>query len=504
MKQNEIFELIFYGEVLTENWAEIDLYADFWFDNSTVRVYGFYDGDGIYKIRFLPEYAGLYSWKVGGIFSAEGEAQCYGASEHGIVRAVGTHFETTDGTPFYPFGTTIYALAHQDDTRIAETLGTLKGAPFNKVRHCVFPKHYDYNREEPEIFAFERKNDKWDVRRPCLAFWQKLERIILEMGKLGIQSDLILFHPYDKWGFSSMPEEDTKVYLDYLLRRFAAIPHIWWSLANEFDLVAKRTEQQWYDLEQYVSDHDPYHHLLSCHNACSFYDHSRKNITHCSIQTTQMEWAAQWLEKYNKPIVYDECNYEGNLPQNWGNLSGFEMVHKFWLACTQGTYVTHGEVFLAQDDVLWWSKGGTLKGKSPSRIAFLKKIICSMPGPLTPWIVDPMLELEPELMEIIRNSGYIQMGKRLQDGMDADQKAIQFANGATIRGRCGDEVFVEYLGRHCRGISKLYLPQDKQYRIEIVDVWNMTVTDAGEGMHGTVTIELPSKEGIAVIARLQR
>ena len=36
------------------------------------------------------------------------------------------------------------------------TLGTLAEAPFNKIRFCVFPKYYDFNRREPLTHPFER------------------------------------------------------------------------------------------------------------------------------------------------------------------------------------------------------------------------------------------------------------------------------------------------------------------------------------------------------------
>lgn len=55
-------------------------------------------------------------------------------SRHGMVRAVGTHFEYEDGTVFHPFGTTVYALAHQEEDLIRQTLDSLKNSPFNKVR----------------------------------------------------------------------------------------------------------------------------------------------------------------------------------------------------------------------------------------------------------------------------------------------------------------------------------------------------------------------------------
>lgn len=55
-----------------------------------------------------------------------------------------------DGTPGLFFGTTVYALMHQPEPLIHETMETLKSAPFNKIRLCVFPKDYRFNHNEPE------------------------------------------------------------------------------------------------------------------------------------------------------------------------------------------------------------------------------------------------------------------------------------------------------------------------------------------------------------------
>ena len=44
-----------------------------------------------------------------------------------------------------------------------------------------------------------------------------------------------------------------------------------------------------------------------------------------------------------------------------------------------------GETYLSDDDVLWWAKGGKLKGKSPERIAFLRELMESLPSAIEPW-----------------------------------------------------------------------------------------------------------------------
>ena len=89
-------------------------------------------------------------------------------------------------------------------------------AGFNKVRMCVFPKNYSLVKDEPALYPFEiRKTIKdkegnerkeWDFDRFDPAFFQHLEKRIDQLNRLGIEADLILFHPYDKgrWGFDAM------------------------------------------------------------------------------------------------------------------------------------------------------------------------------------------------------------------------------------------------------------------------------------------------------------
>ena len=70
-------------------------------------------------------------------------------------------------------------------------------------------------KEEPELFPFlsttkttgESSNNKWDYSRFNPAFFKTLEQQIDALDQLGIEADLILFHPYDKgrWGFDSLP-----------------------------------------------------------------------------------------------------------------------------------------------------------------------------------------------------------------------------------------------------------------------------------------------------------
>ena len=180
-----------------------------------------------------------------------------------------------------------------------------------------------------------------------------------------------------------MDAEADDRYLRYLLARMSAYRNIWWSLANEWDLMRAKSAQDFDRFFHIVQQHDPVGHLRSVHYSHSMYDYSHPWVTHASLQTSKFESAPEWLTTWQKPICFDEVQYEGNLNSRWGNLSGQEMLRRFWLGVITGCYVTHGETFLDPNSSLdenttptiWWSHGGKLHGSSPERIAFLRKLL---------------------------------------------------------------------------------------------------------------------------------
>ena len=198
-----------------------------------------------------------------------------------------------------------------------------------------------------------------------------------------------MFHPYDRWGFSEMPQAADDRYVRYVVRRLGAHRAVWWSLANEYDLLSWKTAEDWERLAEVIGQNDHVGHLTSIHNCFGCYDHSRPWITHCSIQRTDVyrtaENTSEWREAYGKPVIVDECGYEGDIDQGWGNLSGQELVRRFWEGAVRGGYVGHGETYLNEREELWWSKGGELTGDSPPRIRFLLEVIDAAPdGALEP------------------------------------------------------------------------------------------------------------------------
>jgi len=487
-----VFEAVLEGREDKNPFVDYKVQGIFSSRSEKVMVNGFYDGSGIYIIRFMPSFAEEYHFSIFGTCSKqqyEGSFEVFEVKEgnHGPVRVRGYHFEYEDGTSYHPVGTTAYVWELQEESIQHQTLETLAQGYFNKIRFCIFPKHYQYNLHDPISYPYEgtpcKLNDEktddyyqlrgiqpgndWDFTRFNPVHFQNIEKSIAALGELGIEADLILMHAYDRWGFSQMSPEQDDQYWRYVIARFSAYRNVWWSFANEYDLLKSKTVQDWERYAQIVLEEDPYHHLRSIHNCVSMYDHSRPWITHCSIQRIDVykcaEYTDDYRKRYGKPVVLDEIAYEGNIDQGWGNISGQELVRRFWEASVRGGYATHGETFDRSDGVLWWSHGGMLYGESPERIKFLKAILDETPGAglrqKQSWFFDEVVGTADE----IGDSGY----------------------------------YIYYYGFNRPNRRKFYFQDGVTYKAEVIDTWNMTITDVGE-YSGIFTIQLPGREYMAI------
>lgn len=450
---------------------DVTLSATFRFKHRSLTVPGFYDGAGNYKIRFMPDEPGDWSWttvsNAPALHKQSGAFQCVSpaAGNHGPVSIRDTfHFGYADGTPFVECGTTCYAWAFQPEDTQHQTIQTLAASPFNKIRMCLFPKWYQHNHHEPPMYPFPRAGEVNDYSTFNPAYFQHLDQLILQLRRIGVQADLILFHPYDKWGYQSMPAEVDDRYLRYVIARFGAFRNVWWSLANEFDLLNQKTSSDWDRFARILVAEDPFGHLRSVHNCHVLYDYSRAWCTHAGVQDSRMELAAGWRADWGKPVVFDECKYEGNIASQWGNISAEAMTRRFWMAAVQGTYCGHGETFLNEKDILWWSHGGVLHGKSPERIALLRKLleetIALGPGPI----------------------GFNYVGD----------------HPLFCARRLNDSAWFYYFDEHQPAEMTLTLPEGKKYSAEIIDTLTLERTTLPGEFTGESAMKLPGRPWLSL------
>ena len=464
-----IFELALAGSDAGNPFLDVSLSAEFRQQNRVLEPDGFYDGDGVYRIRFMPDMPGDWRYvtksNVDALDGQTGSFVCTAASvgNHGPVHVRNQfHFAYADGTPYYSFGTTCYAWAHQGEVLEEQTLETLKGAPFNKMRMCVFPKEYIYNENEPVYYPFERdENGVSDFTRFDPAFFRHFEQRVADLRDLGIEADIIIFHPYDRWGYCEMDAESDYRYLRYLVARLSAYRNVWWSMANEYDfLLDAKPMAQWDQYFKIIQEKDPYQHLRSIHNGdpAMNYDHTKPWISHVCIQNWDVKRTGEWRSAYGKPITNDECEYEGNIPRPWGNISAQELVHRFWITFVRGGYAGHGETYMHPEDILWWGKGGVLHGESWKRIAFMREIFEDLP----PGGIEPMT------------------GRWEWTRVSAGQVG---------------EVRILYFGEHQPVQWAIGLPMEEgDYEIDIIDTWNMTITPIEQS---ALPISPPTRGGVA-------
>ncbi len=482
-------EIVLKGPASGNPFDDIRLSAIFVCGTTRIDVPGFYDGNGTYRIRFSPPSLGRWDWTTGSNIAAldarTGRLDSVPprADNHGPVRVTrdGYHFAYADGTPYRPVGTTAYSWALQSDARCAQTLATLKSSPFNKMRMCVFPNVASVA-TNPFVRTGGGPRD-WDATRFDPDYFRRFEERIRRLSELGIEADVILFHPYDKLrGYSAMSRADDERYVRYVAARFGAYRNVWWAMANEYDIVEGKTVDDWDHLFEVLVAADPHDRLRSIHQLNVYYDHRKPWITHASIQHGAAVLDDGRVHPHRnfaqKAVIFDEVIYEGNSDKRWARLTGEQLVERFWWGTLGGAYVGHGEVFSddGNPDISWLGQGGSLRGTSPPRLAFLRRILDSAPSP----------------------------------GIDPIQQFWDYHLG----GR-DFTWYLKYFGNSRPTKWDVALPTrvadpHPDYRIDVIDTWDMTITPV-DGVFRMVqrdeydvhdparpTIALPGKPYIAV------
>ena len=465
VEQWGIFEASYKGPAERNPFVDVEFGATFQQNGKPVTVDGFYDGAGMYRVRFMPDAAGSWTYttksnrqeldgKTGTFTVAAAQA-----GNHGPMRVKDQyHFVYADGAPYRELGTTCYAWTSQPAALEEQTLKTLAGAPFNKLRMCVFPKWFNYNHVEPPRYPFVgQAPNQWDFTKFNPEYFQHFERRVAQVGAMGIEADVILFHPYDEghWGFDNMGAENDDRYLRYMLARLGAYRNVWWSLANEWDYFKKKKEADFERFGEIVAKNDPYKHMCSIHQQKVFFDHTKPWISHVSVQNDMPDNAPMYIRKYAKPVVFDECRYEGDIPEGWGDITAERLAGNFWKTLVEGAFCGHGETYLNAKEELWWAKGGVMAGHSPALLKFFKQVVDAAPA------------------------GATVLSERNTWGVEG-------------------EYYLTYLWDRQHATQSYKLPEGRRFKAEIVDTLAMTITPVEGTLSGKVDIALPIQPYLAI------
>ena len=153
-------------------YLDVELSARFTQGDRAIVVPGFWDGGGVYKVRFMPPTAGRMALRDDaeqppGTERQDRRRSPPTAPRQTITARCRSSTPSICATPTARRITSSARPATPGCIRPSElqeqTLKTLAASPFNKIRFCVFPKAYAYNQNEPEFFAFQ-KQAGWQVR----------------------------------------------------------------------------------------------------------------------------------------------------------------------------------------------------------------------------------------------------------------------------------------------------------------------------------------------------
>jgi hypothetical protein len=240
---------------------------------------GFYDGNGIWKIRVSPTAEG--EWRVvtrSSVAALDRRRVGFvctpnpAPGAHGGVRVDlrhPHHFVFEDGTRFFPLGYECDWLWALDATNarlpaVNRFLDKLAASGFNYVLLNAYAHDTSWRKGKtgdddygpPPLFAWAGTNQQPDHQRFNLAYWQHYDRIIAALHQRGIVAHIMIkvYNKMVNWPANGSPEDD--LYFSWLIARYAAYPNVHWDFAkesnNEKDLDYKLGRIK------FVRDHDPY------------------------------------------------------------------------------------------------------------------------------------------------------------------------------------------------------------------------------------------------------
>ncbi len=273
----------------------IDVRVDAVFTAPSGREYkqpAFFDGDGIWRVRFNPGEAGAWQMKTVSMPQdpdLEGE-QAFAVKDHstaGFLRAAPGRawgFEDEEGAPVFLLGDTTYNLfgAAHCELDVNGFLERRSGQGFNllRVRVPVSPFH------PPEGYS------EWQTRRTWpwggseqsprfdrfnLDYFASVDRVVAKAESLGLGLEMIM----EAWGFEFpfnsrhlFTPEWEEVWLRYLVARYDAYNCLYfWTLMNEYEYYPdgdwryNPLADRWaIRMARWLKDTACHGHIVSIHN----------------------------------------------------------------------------------------------------------------------------------------------------------------------------------------------------------------------------------------------
>ena len=343
------------------------------------KVPGFFDGNGMWKIRVAPSTEGL--WKLqteSELPELTGKTVTFecgpnpNAKVHGVLRVDkdhAHHFIFDDGTRFYMQGYEydwLWALDMDktDVPTVSKTLDLIGSYGFNYVilNSFAYDTKWRAGKTGPDDFGppllllWEGDNDHPVHSRMNLAYWHHYDQVIAALSERGIQAHMLIkvYNKQVQWPAHNSPEE--QLLFRWLVARYSAYPNIIWDFSKEAhketDLAYK---QGWL---KYLRETDPNHHLITVHdddaaNDSGAYDgltDFRADQQHRRYHETILRQRA----RRNWPVANVESDYEcgpgGVTDKTYGSAHTTDQtLRTLWEIAMAGGYTAYYYTYTAWD-----------------------------------------------------------------------------------------------------------------------------------------------------------
>jgi hypothetical protein len=344
-----------------------------------LKLPGFYDGQGMWKVRVSPTVEGEWSLVTESpMADLNGRRALFEAiantnrQAHGGLRLdpqYPRHFKFEDGTHCFLMGYEcdwLWALdlGSQGLPVVEPFLDKLAASGFNYLLLNAFAQDSTWRLGKtgpddygpPPLFAWEGTNEAPDHGRFNLAFWQHYDRVIEAMNRRGMIAHIMIkvYNKLVNWPPKGSPEDDQ--YFRWLIARYAAFPNVHWDFSkesnNERDLDYKLGRIR------FIRDNDPYHRPITTHTDLQAYDRGSYNdVLDYRCDQVHTNWHTSLLA-HRRQHVWPVLNVEFGYECGPGGLSDKtyrvvqepeEVCRRAWEVCMAGGYGAYYYTYTAWD-----------------------------------------------------------------------------------------------------------------------------------------------------------
>ncbi|HWB87509.1 MAG TPA: DUF4038 domain-containing protein [Bryobacteraceae bacterium] len=393
---------------------DVEFSADFIGPNDVrLHVPGFYDGGGVWKIRFSPTERGQWSMRTSSTSKAlDGKTEAgiwcsrnLSSTIHGGLQvdpAHPHHFIYEDGTRYFLLGYEADWLWGADmldpkRTLMRHLIDQIASRGFNQVLVNVYAydtswspgRKHQWDWGPAPVFPWEGTNDKPDHSRLNPKFFQIYDGMVQTLQEKGIVAHIMLKVYNKKVNWPPKYSKDEERYFRYVVARYQAFSNVVWDFSKEAHNEKDFHLQQ--HLIELVRHTDAYEHLVTAHDDDMFYWNPEFNKD-LDFRTDQQHsfWPEmiafdRAVRKY--PVVNAEFGYERGvdsfptyrIADDWQEL--LRRAYLIYFAGGYGVYYYH--------NTAWDVVKPDPEPPGTQRFELLKETLSSLPY----WRMEPHDEL---------------------------------------------------------------------------------------------------------------